>query len=72
MKWMEALKKFNAGKGEWCVPKKGTREHAEVISIMQGNTVYTSTQQEQKRIQERAKTDRAPVRIKQPVSRRSA
>jgi hypothetical protein len=47
MKWMEALKKFNAGKGEWCVPKKGTREHAEVISIMQGNTVYTSTRQEQ-------------------------
>ena len=69
MKWMEALKKFNAGKGEWCVPKKGTLEHAEVISIMQGNTVYANTRQEQKRIQERAKTDRAPVRIK--VSRRS-
>jgi hypothetical protein len=34
MKWMEALKKFNAGKGEWCVPKKGTREHVEVRSIM--------------------------------------
>ena len=69
MKWMEALKKFKAGKGEWCVPKKGTREHAEVISIMQGNTVYTSTRQEQKRIQERAKTDRAPVRIKQRANR---
>ncbi len=69
MKWMEVLKKFNAGNGEWCVPKKGTREHDEVISIMQGNTVYTSTRQEQKRIQERTKTDREPVRIKQRANR---
>ena len=64
MKWMEALKKFNAGKGEWCVPKKGTREHKEVMSIMNGKTLYTGTRQEQKRIKERAKTNRAPVRIK--------
>ena len=62
--WMEALKKFNAGKGEWCVPKKGTREHKEVISIMNGSTLYIGTRQEQKRINERAKTNRAPVRIK--------
>ena len=41
MKWIEALKKFNAGKGEWCVPRKGTREHKEVLSIMQGATLYT-------------------------------
>ena len=63
MKWMEALKKFNAGKGEWCVPKKGTREHKEVMSIMNGKTLYTGTRQEQTRIKERAKTNRAPVRI---------
>ena len=34
MKWVEALKKFNSGKGEWCVPRKGTREYDEVMSIM--------------------------------------
>ena len=34
MKWIEALKKFNSGKGEWCVPRKGTREYDEVMSIM--------------------------------------
>ena len=63
MKWMETLKKFNAGKGEWCVPKKGTREHKEVMSIMNGSTLYIGTRQEQKRIKERAKPNRAPVRI---------
>ena len=47
MKWIEALKKFNARKGEWCVPKKGTREHKEVLSIMQGATVSTNTRSEQ-------------------------
>jgi hypothetical protein len=36
MKWIEVLKKFNEGKGELCVPKKGKREHKEVLSIMQG------------------------------------
>ncbi len=64
MKWMEALKKYNAGKDKWCVPKKGSREHKEVMSIMHGETVYTGTRQEQKRIKERAKTNRAPVRIR--------
>ena len=34
MKWVEALKKFNSGKGEWCVPRKGTQEYDEVMSIM--------------------------------------
>ena len=63
MKWMDALRKFNAGKGEWCVPRKGTREHKEVMSIMHGATLYTGTRQEQTRIKERVKTNRAPVRI---------
>ena len=62
MKWIEALKKFNAGKGEWCVPRKGTREHKEVLSIMQGATVYTNTRSEQTRRKQRAETDPAPLR----------
>ena len=49
MKRIEALKKLNAGEGEWCVPKKGTREHKEVLSIMQGATLYTNTRSEKAR-----------------------
>ena len=49
MKWIEALKKFHAGKGEWCIPRTGTREHKEVMSIMQGATLYTNTRSEQAR-----------------------
>ena len=33
-KWILALKKWNSGKSKWCVPKKGTPEHAEVRKIM--------------------------------------
>ena len=62
MKWIEALKKFNAGKGEWCVPRKGTREHKEVLSIMQGATLYTNTRSEQARRKQRAETDPDPLR----------
>ena len=35
-KWMDALKKWNneVNKGKWCVPKKGSKEHAEVLKMM--------------------------------------
>ena len=56
MKWIEALKKFNAGKGEWCIPRKGSREHKEVLSIMQGATLYTNTRSEKARREKRAET----------------
>lgn len=37
MRWIEALKIWNAEKGgPWCVPRKGTPEHAIVKSIMAG------------------------------------
>ncbi len=62
MKWIEALKKFNDGKGEWCVPKKGTREHKEVLSIMQGSTLYTNAQSEKAKRQKRAETDPETLR----------
>lgn len=35
-KWIEALKKYNEKKGNWCVPKKGTKEYDEVRKIMDG------------------------------------
>lgn len=33
-RWTDALKQYNAGK-MWCVPRKGTPEHAEVKLIME-------------------------------------
>jgi len=37
MKWIDALKVWNkAHGGSWCVPRKGTPEHAEVRAIMSG------------------------------------
>jgi len=32
--WISALKEYNEKKGMWCMPKKGTAEHAEVMKIM--------------------------------------
>jgi hypothetical protein len=34
MKWIEALKVFNQGKGTWCIARKGTPEYDEVKRIM--------------------------------------
>jgi len=34
MKWSEALKIYNAGKGMYCMPRRGTPEHAAVYKIM--------------------------------------
>lgn len=37
MRWVEALKVWNGRKGgAWCVPRKGTAEHAEVMKIIAG------------------------------------
>ena len=32
--WISALKLYNLKKGMWCLPKKGTKEHAEVMKIV--------------------------------------
>jgi hypothetical protein len=34
MRWVDALKIYNAGKS-WCIPRKGTPEHAAVRAIME-------------------------------------
>tara|TARA_R110000868_G_scaffold151420_1_gene375929 strand:+ start:277 stop:792 length:516 start_codon:yes stop_codon:yes gene_type:complete len=31
--YIQALKKFNEGKGMWCIPKKGTSDYNEVMKI---------------------------------------
>ncbi len=33
MSWIGALKEYNTGK-KWCVPKKGSAEHAEVMALV--------------------------------------
>lgn len=32
--WVAALKKYNAGKDCWCIPKKGSAGHREVVRLM--------------------------------------
>jgi hypothetical protein len=32
--WIESLKKWNEGKGTWCIPRRGSPGHAEVLKIM--------------------------------------
>lgn len=34
MSWVKALKEWNANNPTWCVPRKGTKEHAEVMAIV--------------------------------------
>jgi hypothetical protein len=39
MKWLEALKQWNAQHGgKWVIPKKGSPEHAEVKAIQEQET----------------------------------
>jgi hypothetical protein len=47
MKWIDALKIWNkAHGGSWCVPRKGTSEHAEVKAIMSGEMIKGAQKQE--------------------------
>lgn len=36
--WIAALSRWNAGKGVWCTPRKGTPEHAQVKAIQNSMT----------------------------------
>jgi hypothetical protein len=36
MNWIQALKAFNQGKTEFCIPKKGSKEYDQVRGIMKG------------------------------------
>ena len=37
-KWIVALKRWNEGKDKWCVPRKGSSGHKEVMDIVAGKT----------------------------------
>lgn len=34
MRWIDALREWNAGAGKWCIPKKGTEEYDAVRALM--------------------------------------
>ena len=49
MRWIEALKIYNKDK-MWCVPRKGTPEHAAVLTIMKGEQPKPKAPLRRKRI----------------------
>ena len=52
MRWVDALKIYNEGKA-WCIPRKGTKEHAEVKAIMAGGAKKAEQVSEVKKIRPR-------------------
>jgi tRNA1(Val) A37 N6-methylase TrmN6 len=50
MTWIEALKEWNARHGgKWCIPKKGSKEHSEVLAIQHENAPTTGGNKPNKR-----------------------
>lgn len=61
-RWIKALKEYNEGQDEWCIPRKNTNEHREVLRIMnrdsEGPKVFRKlkqTQMQKKEAKEREK-----------------
>ena len=82
--WISALKEYNAKKGMWCMPKKGTAEHAEVMKIMdkmKGGKAKPEakpepkrklrTEKEKKESEMMAKEDRDAPAVKTPKRRKA-
>ena len=68
MRWVDALKIYNEGKA-WCIPRKGTKEHAEVKAIMAGGAKKAEQVSEVKKIRPKivkreAKGDDINMRLK--------
>jgi len=43
MTWMQALKEHNKSKPTWCVPRRGTADHAHVKAMMRGEASRPAT-----------------------------
>lgn len=55
MKWLDALKQWNAGTGApWTIPKKGTKEHDQVLAIQGRTGAEEPEDEEAKRIVDEA------------------
>ena len=75
--WINALKIFNEGKNEWCIPKKGGKEYEEIKKIMNGETIQIAPkppkpikqpkQPKAPKEQKAPKQPKAPKEPKQPI-----
>jgi hypothetical protein len=65
--WIDALKEYNKNKGQWCLPKKGSKEYDEVKKIMDNNKkpkksfseILKQKQIDDKRLKKKAQEDSA-------------
>ena len=62
-KYTDALKKYNKGKPEWCMPRKGTPGHTEILSII----AKPKRKLHQKRILDSAQSKEAIVEEKKSM-----
>lgn len=49
-KWSDALKSWNSDRPTWAIPKKGTREHGEVVQIMNSRKAKSAKQSKGSRV----------------------
>ena len=57
-KWVSALKKWNEGKSKWCVPRKGSASHKEVMNIMAGKSKVIKLKTKPKSISKKSYKER--------------
>jgi len=62
--WVQALKIYNKGKNEWCIPKKGGKEYEEIKKIMNGETIIITTLPKQNK---QTKQPKASKELIQPI-----
>lgn len=79
MKWMEALKQYNSGKGMWCIPKKGSPEYFDVRALMNYDTAKDIEARNVERreksvaqLREATKNMKPGVRVDVPVKAKEA
>jgi len=65
MRWIDALKIWNEGNdGKWCIPKRNSPEHAQVLEIMKGRPLKEAPKKEKIKIKK--------SKIKEAQARRKA
>jgi translation initiation factor 2 gamma subunit (eIF-2gamma) len=63
--WVQALKVFNEGKTEWCIPRKGSKEYDDIKRFMYGEIDTIQIQPtEQMTNQQQEPIAKAPSKLK--------
>lgn len=47
-RWIKALQSYNAGKGDWCIPRKGSEDYNKIMNTM--NTPAATKKPKGKRV----------------------